>query len=272
MKSNKSNSKSSKNAQEARLMRFLEDACKIARYAGEPTYRFEVGEHVCYGAWNDTKVTEVFKDGAAYKVECTSVKIVYGNETIITDEQIVPWLSLRPRIPAKERTSAFSINDDVRLSYANTTIESLMSRHYHFGIEFEPPYQRGFVWTQTDKDMLLESIFMGAEIGRFVLRHRSDEEWRQNPNTSYEIIDGKQRLLTLLSYYENRWAYKGFFFNELSNVDRRRILDTNVAVAEVRNLSEKDTLKLFLRLNRGGRAVSNEVIEHVEALLNNDGR
>lgn len=272
MKTKKSNSKTTDDALKCKLMRQLEDACRIARNAGEPTYRFEVGERVRYGAWQNVSVKEVLLDGTAYRVECSSIEIKYGKETENVDEQIVPWLSLRPWIPAEERTSSFSANDDIRLSYSNTTIESLMSKHYHFGIEFEPPYQRGFVWTQADKDMLLESIFMGAEIGRFVLKHCSDEEWRNNPNVSYEIIDGKQRLLTLLSYYENRWAYKGVFFNELSNADRRRILDTNVSVAEVRNLSHNDTLKLFLRLNRGGRAVSNEVIEHVEALLSEESK
>ena len=271
MKSKKTTTKANEDALKQKLMSQLEDACKIARNAGEPTYRFEAGERVNYGSWQRAIVKEVLLDGTAYHVECSTVEIKYGIETEKVDEQIVPWLSLRPRIPAEERTSAFSFNDNVRLSYSNTTIESLMSRHYHFGIEFEPPYQRGYVWTQTDKDMLLEYIFMGAQIGRFVLKRRSDEEWRANPNVSYEIIDGKQRLLTLLSFYENRWAYKGVFFNELSNADRRRILDMNVAVAEVRNLSYEDTLKLFLRLNRGGRQVSDDIIEHVKDMLENCG-
>ena len=267
MKSKKTNAKAAETEEKNRYQRFLEDSMRIARNAGEPTYRFEVGEKVLYGAWQECTITEVLFDGMVYTLDCSSVKKVYGVDTVVTDQQIQPWIRLRPAIPSEQRTSRFSTNEDIRLSYTNVTVESLMSRHYHFGVNFEPPYQRGYVWTQKDRDLLLESIFMGADIGKFVFKKISEDEWLKNKAFSYEIIDGKQRLLTILSFYENRWAYKGVFFNELSNGDRRRFLDAMTALAEVRNATPSDTLRLFLRLNRGGRPVSNDVIEQARTLL-----
>ena len=153
-----------------------------------------------------------------------------------------------------------------RLRYANATIEMLLFRCLSAGIDFEPDYQRGRVWTAEDQGRLLESIFMGAEIGKFVFRVRSTCETIED-GLNYEIIDGKQRLLTLLDFYAGRFPYQGVFFNDLDPVDQRTFKDTSVCIADVENYTRDDILKIFLLLNRGGRPVSDDVIRHAEELL-----
>ncbi len=44
--------------------------------------------------------------------------------------------------------------------------------------------------------------------------------------------------------------------------------ETAIAIADLRNLSKKDTLRVFLLLNRGGKVVSNAVLDHAKELLN----
>lgn len=75
-------------------------------------------------------------------------------------------------------------------------------------------------WNQKDKELLLDSIFKNIDIGKFVLIHISDEEWHKR-GLGYEILDGKQRLNTLIEFYENRIAYNGKCFNDLSGMDKR---------------------------------------------------
>lgn len=147
-------------------------------------------------------------------------------------------------------------------------IESLLLKHLSEfgGIDFMPPYQREYVWTDSDKEQLLDSILMGSDIGKFTVRVLDDVEWFER-QLSYEIIDGKQRLMTLLNFYLNRFPYKGFYYNGLSAKDRRTFLDHMVSWAEVKNLDKKATLRLFLLLNRGGRPVSDTVIERAGELL-----
>lgn len=109
---------------------------------------------------------------------------------------------------------------------------------------------------------------MGGEIGRFVLKNIDMDEWNKNQNYLYEIIDGKQRLLTLTAFYEDRFRYKGYLYSELSKKDKRTFDEAAVAIADLRNLSKKDTLRVFLLLNRGGKVVSNAVLDHAKELLN----
>ena len=241
------------------------DARRQAAFAGEPSYFFEAGDKVRFGAWPETVITEVIDGGVIYKIKSTSSKKDRsGNSVTSEQELVVPWTSVRPLISGEG--SSFSCNEDIRIYFNNSTVESLLSKHLNFGVDFQPDYQRDFVWEDFDKELLLDSIFMGADIGKFVFRRREPEEWLED-DVLYEIIDGKQRMLTLLEYYENRFPYKEVFYNDLSPRDRRRFEDTPVSIAEIHNVSKKDTLRIFLMLNRCGRKVSEDVIQRAQDML-----
>lgn len=243
----------------------MDDAKKRATFAGEPTYFFKEGDKVQFGAWEDATITKVIDGGMAYGIRSESIKRkLSGEERIDSQETVVPWISVRPLL--KGKGSSFSYNEDIRIYFNNSTVESLLSKHFNFGVDFQPEYQREFVWEDSDKELLLDSIFMGADIGKFVFRNREPEEWLED-GFLYEIIDGKQRMLTLLDYYENRFPYRGFYYNDLSNRDRRRLKDTPVSIAEVNNATKRDTLRIFLMLNRGGRPVSDDVIQRAKDML-----
>lgn len=244
----------------ANLARELADARERATHCGEPTYHFQVGDQVRYGAWAKAVIAEVVDGGRVYLVHAETTT---PNGELKTSDVYQCWVSVRPAVVG---TSHFSSNDDIKLRYSNRDLESLLFTAINFGINFEPDYQRGYVWEDQDREALLDSIFMGADIGRFVLRKYADEAWTEGSD-SYEIVDGKQRLLTLLDYYQNRFPYKGVYYNDLSPMDRRKFMDLNVSVAEVSNLDPADTLRLFLMLNRGGRPVSDRVIRHAQDML-----
>ena len=227
---------------------------EMASRAGEPTYYYDVGDAVEIGNLSGCKIDEVCDGGLYYGV---SYDDGYRYET---------WFNIRKA--GVEKKSQLTENEDIKISYSNVTIKSLLHRYYFFGINCNPSYQRGSVWTDDDRELLLETIFMGGEIGRFVLKNIDMDEWHENQNYLYEIIDGKQRLLTLAAFYEDRFRYKGYLYSELSKKDKRTFDETAIAIADLRNLSKKDTLRVFLLLNRGGKVVSNTVLDHAKELLN----
>ncbi|WP_191396181.1 DUF262 domain-containing protein [Flavonifractor sp. An306] len=238
----------------------LSEARERASRLGEPTYHFQVGDQVRYGGMVNATILEVIDDGQVYLVHGESPN---KKELGQSSENYVSWSAVRP---LNVGTTEFSKNDDLRLYYSNRSLESLLFSVIAFGVDFEPDYQRGYVWEDCDRESLLDSIFMGADIGRFVLRRRNEEEWDKDKVT-YEIVDGKQRILTLLAYFENRFPYRGAFYNDLSPRDQRKFEDLSVSVAEISNLTRADTLRLFLLLNRGGRPVSDAIIQRAQQLL-----
>lgn len=87
----------------------------------------------------------------------------------------------------------------------------------------------------------------------------------------YEIVDGKQRMLTLLAFYENRFPYKGVFYNDLSVLDKNWFMDASIGVAELdQNATCAEVLEVFLALNEGGKPVAKEVLDHARELLNEE--
>ena len=249
---------------EWRLKEDIKKALAIGKRAGIPTRSFQRGEAVRYGGWHPSVVQERCEDGFYYKVE--SFKEGKNGEPPQTQISFVPWVKL---LPMNVGSTNFTSNEDIRLNYQNSTVESLLSKHLLFGVDFEPDYQRGLVWDQKDKESLLDSLFMGADIGRFVFRVKNDEEISDPDGDFYEIVDGKQRMTTLLDFYAGRFPYKGAFYHELSAKDRRRFRDASVSVAEARNLSKKDTLRLFLMLNRSGKPMDDDTVRRVREQYEN---
>lgn len=177
------------------------------------------------------------------------------------------WTSVRPLDDDKDTHFAKRDSALSRLHYSNRSMYSLLSFHYLFGVDFKPDYQRGSVWDEEDREKLLDSIFAGREIGRFVFKQLPFNRTNDDGNY-YEIVDGKQRMLTLLAFYENRFPYKGAFYNDLSALDKNWFMDASIGVAELdQNTTRAEVLEVFLALNEGGKPVAKEVLDHARELL-----
>ena len=67
---------------------------------------------------------------------------------------------------------------------------------------------------------------------------------------------------------ENRFPYKGVFYNDLSVLDKNWFMDASIGVAELdQNTTRAEVLEVFLALNEGGKPVAKEVLDHARELL-----
>lgn len=224
-----------------------------------PAYEFRVGEEVALGHLHKVTIESMNPEKTIYelKVEDKNGELSY---------RVVQWWEIRPKMDKEHLPERIGVKSPVDIRYNNSTIESLLHSYYHAGIDLEPDYQRDFVWTQEDKDYLIDSIFHSIEIGRFVLNRLNNQEWAER-SCLYEILDGKQRLNTLCEFYENRFPYKGLYFNDLHPLDKNMFLEAKVAVGEVSELTRQQVLETFLAVNRGGRQMDIEHLRQVEEQL-----
>ena len=68
-----------------------------------------------------------------------------------------------------------------------------------------PMYQRGVVWSQSQKDILIDTIKKGLPFGSLLLYYNNDDG-----RGTYQIIDGLQRSTTIIDFVQNPAQY----FNE----------------------------------------------------------
>lgn len=74
------------------------------------------------------------------------------------------------------------------------TTETILSQLRRGTIQLNPRFQRRDAWTPPRKSRFIESLFLGLPIPQIVLAERKDRRGH------YLVIDGKQRLLTLLQF------------------------------------------------------------------------
>lgn len=229
-------------------------------YCPEPSYFYEKGQTVVYGNYAGVTVIDSAYNGKYYLVQLTRkiMDDIGRYYTALEVQEWRPWYSIRPE--SKNKDSLIQ-NADCHLYFSTRCIDDIMSKAYHFGIDFNPDYQRDFVWTQEDKEKLIDSIFNNVDIGKFCFVHND-----YGDENLYTVLDGKQRIRAILDFYENRFAYKGRYFNDLAYIDQNHFLHYMISVAEVDRADRKTILKYFLMLNTGGRIMAEEQLEKVRKL------
>lgn len=228
-------------------------------YIPEPTYLFNVGDKVTIGSLKDCTIEKIIDNGKLYVVDYTHVNNNYGNPIETKHSKIVSmWADIRKM---QNNTISLIENTDIDIRYSQREISSLLNHTYHFGFNLNPDYQRGDVWTLKDKQNLISSIFKNIDIGKFTFikpDYIMDD---------YEVLDGKQRLTTILEYYEDRFEYSGFKFSDLCKKDQRHFRGYNISWGESSGLTKEQKLRYFIKLNTTGKIMSQEHIDKVKEML-----
>src|ERR1017187_379134 len=83
----------------------------------------------------------------------------------------------------------------------NTVTIATFWENYLLGkYNFEPPYQRQSVWNEEKQSFFIDSILKNFPIPPIFLHQHIDEG---SGKTTYDVIDGKQRLLALIRFIKN---------------------------------------------------------------------
>lgn len=139
--------------------------------------------------------------------------------------------------------------------------------------DLNPVYQRAACWT-----LLQASRFMGHFLAAgpvpaiFVQRYRDGKNapagvnWLDLPN---EVIDGQQRLRAMLRWLAHEIPAEMedgvlIWYSDLNKVERRRLPSVRISFVD---MSLKDRLRFYIRLNKGGTIHTDEEIQRVREML-----
>jgi len=237
-----------------------------------PAYIFEVGDEVDYGAWSFTEVLEVYEDGKYYKLYSCSLNTNTNRGNVWSEKvHYEAWFTLgfyhtSEEIEAMER---FEEDEDIFINYSQRDLISLIGKMSdEHGIDLNPEYQRGLVWTHSQKISLIDSIFKNVDIGKFSVIRRPWGNDNNKPITPklYEMLDGKQRLTAIWEYYCGGFKYKGKYFYELHPRDRNHFKHYGISYAETNPMTDEQKYRYFLKLNTTGVPISEEHMDRVRKL------
>jgi hypothetical protein len=227
-----------------------------------PTRLFKVGDAVKVGCHKNLHIAEVLFDGKGYLVHFDYLGKDYGKPIQITGHDVWDWLSVHP-ITSFSGGNEMRVKDAVNISFFNGNIETLLYSVYYTGFDFNPIYQRGLVWDAQQKVALIDSIFGNVDIGKFTFIQNND----LNETFQYQILDGKQRLLTICEFYEDRFSWKGKKFSELCAEDAFHFTNFSIIKGEISDITEQQIYKLFIKMNTTGTPISQKHIESIKSLI-----
>ena len=120
-----------------------------------------------------------------------------------------------------------------------------------------PKFQRRDVWSEKARSYLIDTILRDLPMPKIFMRQHIDDAGQ----TIREVVDGQQRIRTILSYLQNGFPvmsvhggdeFGGKYYDDLSKDVRDSFLDYSVSVDMLIGATDIEVLDIFARLNTYG--------------------
>lgn len=161
------------------------------------------------------------------------------------------------------RPLRFNRGVDHGLTSVHRAIES-------YGLNLDPDYQRGHVWTEEQSGKFIGFILEGGDSHPFICNETGRD------GEVCEVVDGKQRLLSIVAWVDGKIPAimsdgSQVWRNQLTSKYENAKLSMGITFRMVFvTLTRQEVLDLYLRLNRGGTVHSDEEIARVKGLLESE--
>jgi hypothetical protein len=145
------------------------------------------------------------------------------------------------------------LQKEIKYDTKDYTVEVILSKMNNGDIVI-PDYQRQFVWKEKDEASFIESVLLGLPIPFMFFCECEDG--------TYEIIDGAQRVQTLIGFIKDEiiisgvpklTSLNGFKFSSLSSMHQRRFLNKSLRIIVLDATTQSDIRQdIFNRINASG--------------------
>ncbi len=157
------------------------------------------------------------------------------------------------------------------------TIANFWENHLLKKYNFDPPYQRKSIWSDEKQSFFIDSILKNLPIPPIFLRQQIDDD---TGKTKYDVIDGKQRLTSIIRFIQNEipasdefednpffdLSVAGIYFREFDNNNlteyKRRFWRYVIPIEYIDTQSEAIIDNIFDRLNRNGEKLNGQELRN----------
>lgn len=146
----------------------------------------------------------------------------------------------------------------------------LLDLHKNKQLDLDPSYQRKSVWTPKDRRFFMDTVFRNYPSPAIFLHKTIDDS---TGNTTYHVVDGKQRILTILMFVQNKFSLAQDFGDQQFNAKRwkdfdetpaikRLLWNYRITIEELDDASFPDINDVFSRLNKNANKLTPQELRH----------
>lgn len=135
-----------------------------------------------------------------------------------------------------------------------------------------PEWQRNYVWGRRVASLLIESLILDIPVPPIYLA----EVVNSNESISYEVVDGRQRLTSILDFMNGEFKLRGLSllsdlngvsYNNLPNKYKDALDERTIRMTVIKKESDEATkLDLFFRINTGSSKLSKQEVRNAHYL------
>lgn len=143
------------------------------------------------------------------------------------------------------------------------SVNDYVEWHKNGQLVLSPKFQRRSVWSENARSYLMDTILRGKPIPKVFIRQMIDASTGQSKR---EVVDGQQRLRTILSFIDDGFAlrrthhreYGGLYFSQLPEEARLGLRSYEISTDLLINVSDSEVLDIFARLNAHAVVLNNQ--------------
>ena len=142
------------------------------------------------------------------------------------------------------------MNEQIKPSVTNPTIADIYEKIENGRLVLNPDFQRKFVWTHEHQEQFIETILCGYPFPEiYVCKGDTDTK---KLRTSQKVIDGQQRLTTIVNYIEDNFdkaLSKIKKFADLDEEEREAFLSYQLVFRDLGKIDDSVVREIFRRIN-----------------------
>lgn len=165
----------------------------------------------------------------------------------------------------------FTSSGSYQVNYPLTSLVKYIEEEVsEIGLQLNPEFQRGHVWTEEQQIAWLEYHLRGGKSGNTIYLNNpfwnSVRKAKQGEYSDYVCVDGLQRIIAAQRFVHNEIKVFGSYFDEYE--DKLRLVNDNTLILNVNDLkSEKEVLQWYIDMNAGGTPHTSKEIERVKQMI-----
>jgi hypothetical protein len=146
-------------------------------------------------------------------------------------------------------------------------ISWFLDLHNNDRLDLNPAYQRRSIWSNNDRRFFLDTVFRNYPCPAIFIHKSADKEERP----IYHVVDGKQRLETIIMFSQNKLALPKDFgdihldgkkWRHLGTDEKNRFWNYTLSVEMLSSVEGTLVNEIFDRFNRNSRKLERQELRH----------
>ena len=120
-------------------------------------------------------------------------------------------------------------------------------------LDIRPPYQREFIYKDTQRDAVIDTITKDFPLNVMY--------WAVRKDGNYEVIDGQQRTISISQYVSGDFSFNGRYFHNLQDNEKEKIYSYKLMIYSCEG-TDSEKLDWFKTINIAGEKLTNQELRN----------